>query len=548
MINSRINKVTAEGDNIFIFQYIDSKGKQTEERKSFEEFLQPFVEPYTDQIEILKKSIDDKVKIEGYLDKEVLELSGRVNALEAEKNTLKDQVSHLLKEIEGKDLSQTTSSYQDAFEYFMKGELEEALDLLNEAKLEEEEKRAIESIKQKAETRILKAQILRIKNKFDEAGINYEKAVTLYSSWSNCIKAANYFYFINNSKKAQSYLHISLEKAVSDDERAWTLNNLALLQKSINEFKKAENSYEETLAIQRRLAQLDSQKYLPEMGLTLNNLGNLQRAKHEFEKAEASFEEALDIYMSLAEFNFQMYQPKLGLTFNNLGNLHNTNRHYHSAEYFYTEALQIFTSLAQLDPSEYKPKVAIIFNNFGNSKLYMGELEEAERFYKKSLQTYRELTHLNPKTYIHYVAGVLNNLALLQKKKKEFEKAESSFKESLQIYKILAQSNPPKYISIVAGSLHNLGTLNESKKEFEQAERYYKQSLSIRKELVQSNPKAYIPELGMTLASLGSFYHKSKNDRELSIKYAREAITLLEPLSHITYIQSYLRVAYSVFN
>jgi len=35
MINTKINKVTAEGDNIFVFQYIDSDGKQTEEKKSF---------------------------------------------------------------------------------------------------------------------------------------------------------------------------------------------------------------------------------------------------------------------------------------------------------------------------------------------------------------------------------------------------------------------------------------------------------------------------------------------------------------------------------
>jgi len=44
MFDKKINKVEkVEGDNIFIFQYIDSAGNPSEERKSFEEFLKPFV-------------------------------------------------------------------------------------------------------------------------------------------------------------------------------------------------------------------------------------------------------------------------------------------------------------------------------------------------------------------------------------------------------------------------------------------------------------------------------------------------------------------------
>ncbi len=86
-----------------------------------------------------------------------------------------------------------------------------------------------------------------------------------------------------------------------------TLNNLATLQRVKNEFEKAEQSYTEALAISRKLAEVNPQTYLPDVGMTLNNLAILQRAKNEFEKAEQSYTEALAIYRKLAEVNPHVY-------------------------------------------------------------------------------------------------------------------------------------------------------------------------------------------------------------------------------------------------
>jgi len=127
--------------------------------------LKPFVKPYQEQIEILKSTVKDKQKIQGLLDKEVIELSDKITTLEKEKDVLTDQITHFLNELKGKNLSKTTDLYQEAFEYFVNGNLDAALLILDEAKMEEEERVALESIKQKAETRMLKARILRVKNK-----------------------------------------------------------------------------------------------------------------------------------------------------------------------------------------------------------------------------------------------------------------------------------------------------------------------------------------------------------------------------------------------
>ena len=339
MIN--INKVSAEGDNIFIFQHIDSEGNKTEERKSLEEFLQPFVKSYKDQIEILKNTIEDKAKIEGYLDKDVLELSEKVNALELEKNILEDQVSHFLKELEGKDLSQATSLYKNAFEFFTHGDIDKALEILDEAKLEEEENRAIETIKQKAETRILKAQILRVNHQFEEAGSNYEKAVNLYDSWDNCLEAGYYFQFINDFAKATHYYQVCLQKETSNEEKATTLNNLAVLQTDQNKYREAECSYEEALSIRRELVKLNRQAYLSNIADTLNNLAVLHNKTNAFEKAEACYEEALLTRRELASLDRQTYLPDVGVTLNNLANLQKATNEFEKANASYKEALSI---------------------------------------------------------------------------------------------------------------------------------------------------------------------------------------------------------------
>jgi len=100
---------------------------------------------------------------------------------------------------------------------------------------------------------------------------------------------------------------------------AQTLNNLANLQGDKNEFEQAEKSYQETLQIYRKLAQVNPQTYLSYVAGTLNNLGTLQSYKNEIEQAEQSFQESLQIYRKLAKNNPQIHLPYLAGTQINMG-------------------------------------------------------------------------------------------------------------------------------------------------------------------------------------------------------------------------------------
>ena len=183
MIRKNINRIDKiEGTNIFVFQYIDANGNLSEEKKPLEDFLllHPLVIEKEKRISDLESHIQTLIKASGLQDEKVIRQSQEIQSLENDKEQLKKELEGFLLQVEGKDLSQTTDLYQLAFQEFMNGNIDEALLVLDEAKLEEEERIAKESIKQKAETRLLKAKMLRIKHRYEEAGRNYEKAVELF--------------------------------------------------------------------------------------------------------------------------------------------------------------------------------------------------------------------------------------------------------------------------------------------------------------------------------------------------------------------------------
>lgn len=128
-----------------------------------------------------------------------------LSIIQKEKKELQKQVVKILEDLDGKDLSHTTDLYQKAFDLFIQGKTDKALLILDDTKLEAEERKIKEDIKHKAETRLLKARMLKIKNKYNEAGTNYEKAVELYPGWNNCLETAIYFSFINEYFKAEKY-------------------------------------------------------------------------------------------------------------------------------------------------------------------------------------------------------------------------------------------------------------------------------------------------------------------------------------------------------
>jgi tetratricopeptide (TPR) repeat protein len=213
----------------------------------------------------------------------------------------------------------------------MDGKIDEALEVLDEARLETEEKKS-------ADARILKAQLLELNNDFEGAEANYLKAVDIFPSFDNNLSLANFYQKLNRFQDAEIFYNKCLSAAKSPDERATTLNNLGLLQANRNEQEKAAKAYTEALEIYRQLAKDNSQTYLyiqfvkdnsqtylPDVAMTLNNLGALHAKRNEQEKAEAAYTEALEIYRQFAKDNPQTYLPDVATTLINLSIFYQNN-------------------------------------------------------------------------------------------------------------------------------------------------------------------------------------------------------------------------------
>ena len=268
---------------------------------------------------MLEGTLSDKTTIKQLSDDKIACMQAELQKVLKEKADLENRITDLLEEFRNKDISKTDILYQEAFSLFMNGKLDEALAVLDDAKLDARAQDVKKEQRQVAETFLLKAQLLQLTFAFEEVAKNLQKAITIFPDWQTHLTAANFYKFRNEFKKAEALYKKALLLAEKPHEWATTLNNLAILQKAKNDYGAAEAGYKEALTIRRRLAETNPQTYLPDVALTLNNLANLQQAKNDYGAAETGYKEALTVYRQLAETNPQTYLPDVAMTLINFG-------------------------------------------------------------------------------------------------------------------------------------------------------------------------------------------------------------------------------------
>jgi len=352
-------------------------------------------------------------------------LSKALKLAELERDQAKaalEQTSSELAKLKPEEMSET---YRQAMALYLDGKIDEALAMLDEAKLrrtaEIAKKQKADAEKAQADAEqtladtvrsfLLRADLLTIQFKFDEAEKAYRAAAELApDDFEVHFKQAFFQGELNRYGKALPLYRHCLALARNEDSPekiAMTLNNLGILFSDQNRQEDARTAYEEALKIRRELAARNPETYLPYVATTLNNLGVLFRAQNRQEDARTAYEEALKTYRELAARNPETYLPDVAMTLNNLGVLlSDQNRQ-----------------------------------------------EDARTAYEEALKTYRELAARNPETYLPYVATTLNNLGVLYAVQSHFEEALTVIEESLSIYEAFAKNNPERYsVDVEKGS------------------------------------------------------------------------------------------------
>jgi tetratricopeptide (TPR) repeat protein len=414
-----------------------------------------------------------------------------------------NQVKKLAEQIAAVDPEKVSALYREAVTLVARGELDIAVKVLDDKKIETEARKPLEKLQDCVNAFILKAQIFITQLKFDKADTCFRKAINIDpGNFDGAYLYASFLYDQNRFKESFPLYKRALTLAQNDNDRGMILNDIA-------------NSYLKT---------------------------------NRFLESETAYKEALKNYRALAAKNPGAYRLYVATTLNNLGKLYSDTGRFLEGETAYKKALTIRRALAAKDPDAYRPYVATTLNNLGILYWKTDRFSESEMAYKKALTIRKTLAAKNPDAYRPYVATTLNNLGTLYSDTGRFSESETAYKEALTIRRALAAKNPDAYLPDAAMTLNNLGLWYMSLKKYKEALNSLKEALEIREKLAMATPSAYDLDLCKTLLSLYLLYLKNPEhisppkNREKALAFKKRAFSILEKYPQIPQAQTLLKI------
>jgi tetratricopeptide (TPR) repeat protein len=265
-----------------------------------------------------------------------------------------NQVKKLAEQIAIVDPEKVSALYREAVTLVARGELDKAVKVLDDEKIEAEARKAREKLQDSVNAFILKAQIFITQLKFDKADTCFRKAINIDpGNFDGAHLYASFLYNQNRLKESFPLYKRALTLAQNDNARGMILNNIANSYLKTNLFTESETAYKEALKNYRALAAQNPDAYRPYVAGTLNNLGNLYSDTGRFSDGETAYKEALTIRRALAAKNPDAYRPYVATTLNNLGLWYMSMKKYKEALNSLKEALEIREKLAMATPSAY---------------------------------------------------------------------------------------------------------------------------------------------------------------------------------------------------
>lgn len=277
----------------------------------------------------------------------------RIAELEEQNKGLQAQSAEWAKQFAEYDPATATDEmYKEALRLFQENKLDEAIAVLDDAKIQADLQRAQT---QAANRYRLKAQSYVAKFDFANAEKYYQLAIDADpENFDNLHEFALYLTTQNQFLTARPLFEKALTLAKDDSDLAMTLGCLGILYSNLNEYEKTENLYNQSLKIYKELAAANPQTYRQDVATTLNNLGLLYQSQNDYAKAADAFARARAIYEELAAANPQTYRPDVAMTLYNFGTLYYVQNEHDKAADAYESALAIYKELAAANPQAYE--------------------------------------------------------------------------------------------------------------------------------------------------------------------------------------------------
>ena len=266
-------------------------------------------------------------------------------------------------------------------------------------------------------------------------------------------------------------------------------NNLGELYRHMGDYERAEPFLQKAVSLAANT---------PAAAFSLNNLALVQKAIGKYAEAEQSYKKAIDIYQSLGKTNHPDYTNPI----NNLGELYRTMGRLQEAVYAFEEVIEVRKKTLGTD----HPNYANAVNNLALVEFSLGMYTEAEKHLLECKEIYKKTLGEKDKFY----ANSLNNLASLYKAQGKLLKAEESYKECLRIFKTTYGETSDKY-GVYLGGL--AGTYRQMKR-YDEAIALTLQSMSVLRNKLGENHYDYIEteyNLAETYREAGKYIEAEKH-------------------------------------
>ena len=415
---------------------------------------------------------------------EIGSIGEAMELLDSKIEDLEKRLQEFAQELAAKNLDFASELYIQAYELFEAGDIEGAIAVLDDAKLDQSYEEALATlaegdklavaaqdlqekgrlqIEQIVESYRLKVEGHSLLFEYGEAAAALQRIVDILeaSTEGETLELADAYGVLGSTlQDLGEYTKALTAKlknteikerllADDDDELAMSYNNLALIHKDLGNYEQALQLQQKTLAIIGK----ELEPNHPSIAISYSNLAGIYQDLGDYEQALGAQQESLNILEKVLGRN----DLSISTSYNNLAIIYQDLGSYEQALQAQQKALAIGEQV--LEPNH--PSIAISYNNLAGIYQDLGAYEQALQAQQKALAIREQVLGPNHP----YVAQSYNNLASIYQDLGDYERALAAQQKALAIREQVLEPNHPA----IAQSYNNLAIIYQDLGDYEQA-------------------------------------------------------------------------------
>ncbi|MCI4667159.1 MAG: hypothetical protein MRZ79_03295 [Bacteroidia bacterium] len=505
-----------------------------------------------------------RVKMSG----EQSSLTDSLKGLQAKYEAALSQAKTLAQKFATTNLDDVSDLYNEAFALFREGKIAASIEVLNEDALDEqyrriqkeikdgkewitigEEKKAIgkDALESGIKNYLLRAELLTIDLRFDEADRAYRKAVDADTSrWETAVTYAQFLNGQGRHEEAVIQNKKGLRSTEKWFEKALSLNGLGISYFELGEFGLAKEEFEKAIDCFGEKAEFlffspgkthvgFIHIYTTALGnlsscyLIENNLGKAKELMKEVIKISGLLEVKPGMVQLSTKTDLSILYPSANFfNYFQLGELFLLSNQPDSAILYSNKGLAYVDQLMAFNSYQYEPKKALYYDLLGKAHLSRRNLNEAKNSFEIAVRLTRELEEKNPGVHGLSLAQSLTNLGTVYLQMNVHDSVLSLCLEAKKIYEEIDVTG----VEIQGKSrvYECLGTVYNAQKKFGLGLEQYLKAIELIEDSNTEKKGRYLAYYGKLKINIGWSYFELKKYEESS-RIIKEGINILRPIS-----------------